>query len=947
MAMASAVAINNIPDPNVGAMTSKATPTTNGGSGVPLNYYNHQPIPPLSNGVVVNGSNGASGDDQHMNGSHTWGQKPPSHTSSRRGTPQSTAQTKFPYQDTRGASPLSPPGVLKGIAIPMASMHQTPPICPSSSLSRPTRESVLRRLSEALMRRSLTMIDMSQRGLQPSDARLVKLALLQNASLSVLKLGYNQLGDEGAVTLASGISAHGALESLDLGFNDVGDEGCAALSKAMLSTRGGGSGPSAPALAGGTLHTLYLAGNCIGEEGTHALASVIRGGCGLRRLHLTGNGIGPDGVKALTEAIAEDEIRRGSLDAPENDSDGDAIFTDDMGGTPSRASPLLSQRSGMQELFLGGTGMGQSGCISVSRMLEHSISLRVLSLANCSIRDEEMAVLSASIKQSGSRLPLEALQLSFNEITSVGLESLARALWNSTTLRELRLDNNSIGDQGAHIVSSLLNSATRLEKIDLGFNSIGSGGMKTLMKYVSESTCINWLSVSGNPIDSEASKAVAYALAYNRSLKSMFLDHCFIAHEGQRHITAGIVSNSGISLRNLTGFPLGAAAATLGLPPALENWTNEQLLKFIHLMWERVSHDQDPHERELDPLHFLPSLPGGEATSPKLLFGANGLPIADHIGPLDPATVVTVAKTVFASLGDNGNEVLSSEPGQFREPCFASPLAEDAIMLETCEKDIIMRDDHFSTVETSISANIVEAGESSSSDESTAAQTQPNSSRSTSISPPAPPCTLLADPERKRRIVGWLCVHVHYLNELCQLPFNSSELYRLHQHFFSPLIHDMGGHNCNVVSTVPRSCGEVTNSTNSVGAPQSSFVLCNGNDSILSEPCAAGMSLESVDERYSIPVSDPSMPPLPEMAPRGVPHLGGSVPMLKRKVSYRSLQDAFTTKNTAPVSKLIADGVSGGQVMQPRSKRARRNRSRISYMPRIKVNLRKCFGTLL
>ena len=54
-----------------------------------------------------------------------------------------------------------------------------------------SRTQILRRLSEALMRQSLTKIDMSQRGLQSSDAKLLKLALMQNAHLTVLKLGYN------------------------------------------------------------------------------------------------------------------------------------------------------------------------------------------------------------------------------------------------------------------------------------------------------------------------------------------------------------------------------------------------------------------------------------------------------------------------------------------------------------------------------------------------------------------------------------------------------------------------------------------------------------------------------------------------------------------------------------------------------------------------------------
>lgn len=435
---------------------------------------------------------------------------------------------------------------------------------PGLPLARPTRESVLRRLSEALMRRSLTMIDLSQRGLQPSDARLVKLALLQNSSLAVLKLGYNNLADDGAETLASGIAAHGALKSLDLGFNNIGNVGCAALASSLLTTRG-------------TLHTLYLSGNAIEEDGARALAAVVRQGCGLRRLHLTGNRIGTEGVKELIGAITDVESGNGaavnnttSHAAVASGGDGSSAgavapppfpsqqLAVSSGGSIASASTTQAQMYGVQELFLGGTGMGREGCIAVARLLETSKSLRVLSLANCDLTDEDAIILAESIKRNRKKLPLEILQLSFNELSCKGVEALMNAVWGSQTLKELRLDNNVVSDRGAQVVSAVLGAVKTLTHLDLGFNKISSGGMKVLMKALAENQNLLSLSISGNPIDTGSAKAVAYALAYNRSLKSLFLDHCTVGHEGQRHVTAGIVSNSGTCLQTLTGFRIGS-----------------------------------------------------------------------------------------------------------------------------------------------------------------------------------------------------------------------------------------------------------------------------------------------------------------------------------------------------------------------------------------------------
>ena len=386
---------------------------------------------------------------------------------------------------------------------------------------------------------------MSQRGLQPSDARLVKLALLQNSSLSTLKLGYNNLSDEGVKTLSLGIAAHVSLSSLDLGFNNITDEGCKVLCSALLSTRG-------------TLHTLYLSGNAIGEHGALSIADIIQKGCGLKRLHLTGNIIGPGGVNAITEAIGVGAHVHHTNIGKENllSQDG-TVQTSFHKSVDTRSIEKESTTIGVQELFLGGTRMGHDGCMAVAKMLEVTPTMRVLSLSNCDLGDEDISLLARSIKAYRDQIPLEALQLSFNNLSCKGTEALMNSVWGSQTLKEIRLDNNSIGDRGAQMVSAVLMSVKTLEKIDLGFNRISAHGMRSLMKAVAENERLLSISISGNIIDTGSAKAVAYALAYNRSLKSIFLDHCSIGEEGQRHITAGIVSNSGTCLHTLKGFQIG------------------------------------------------------------------------------------------------------------------------------------------------------------------------------------------------------------------------------------------------------------------------------------------------------------------------------------------------------------------------------------------------------
>jgi Ran GTPase-activating protein (RanGAP) involved in mRNA processing and transport len=258
----------------------------------------------------------------------------------------------------------------------------------------------------------------------------------------------------------------------------------------------------------------------------------------------------------------------------------DTISTKNNMSIPFALSSSSSTTHGMQELFLGGTGLGPTGCQAVARLLASpDCRLKVLSLPNCDITDDEITRqdygLASSIKSNRDSLALTSLQLSFNTITHRGLEALMNALWGSKTLKELRLDNNEIGDRGAQQLAAILPYLKTLETLDVGFNDINNKahGMKILMKAVAEASHLVTLSVSGNPMqDVTSAKAVAYALAYNQSLQSLLLVHCHLTSEGQRHIAAGAVSNSRTSLREISGFPVGRKYSILlfgSLPSAV------------------------------------------------------------------------------------------------------------------------------------------------------------------------------------------------------------------------------------------------------------------------------------------------------------------------------------------------------------------------------------------
>lgn len=719
----------------------------------------------------------------------------------------------------------------------------------------------------------------------PSDARLVTMALLQNTQLTVLKLGYNNLGDLGASILADGIGSRVLnLQTLDLGFNNIGDEGCAALCQAIS----------------GRLHTLYLAGNVIGEDGAIAIADLLRRrGSSLQKLYLTGNLLGPDGVKAITEAILEDEEPHCDEVTPNGDG---------ASGEEAQMNVSLKHCAGsLEELYLGGVGMGPSGCPFMAQLLQQTGRILVLSLPNCEINDESVALLASSIKANREKLPLQSLQLSFNRITCKGIESLANAVWGSCALKELLLDNNEIADRGAqHIAAILLPQVKTLETLNVGFNLIEAPGIKILMKAVVDSGGkLRSFSVSGNAIDTSAAKAISYALAYSRSLESLYLFHCNIGQEGQRHISAGVVSNSRTVLREIAGFDIGPVVVTLGLPGELEHWNNVQILTFLRTMWNR-------HR------NYKASTSGGcSSLDEEKLNEAStfaGVAFSPRSAPEDATIVVEIAKQAFAELVQDGGVVFSGQRVYEDEQLLSSPFVNDNVMLESSSQGHLREHENMDR------------------DRSTYDLSPARKIASFVASPEAAKQQGLPDLARKRRIAEWLSACMKDINILSALPFNSGELWRLHQHYFSPVVNESGGDS---VALAPSFSGDAVGNAPSID-PEVACTHTTDNPN-----CSTCESTDAALTVGSHPTLNMPGNPL------------SSLPIMKRKVSYRFLGDAavfsslsaFECRNgfasactPQSVSTMIEEGSAVCSV-PPKTKRARRNRSRISFLPRVKAKL--------
>ena len=197
--------------------------------------------------------------------------------------------------------------------------------------------------------------------------------------VETLSLCDHFLTDAGCPSIASVINwSHACLSLtvLRLRENNITDQGAECLAEAMFS----------PCC---TLQTLELQGNAIGDRGLTALAASLHNGI-LRVLALDRQQkglLGTVGITALSDALSNRstcKLRKLSLSGNKGIDDACAtVLARAMVGEGKEDGGGGS--SGLEELYLSGTGICDPGAIALASSL---FTLRNLSLSGCRIKDK-------------------------------------------------------------------------------------------------------------------------------------------------------------------------------------------------------------------------------------------------------------------------------------------------------------------------------------------------------------------------------------------------------------------------------------------------------------------------------------------------------------------------------------------------------------------------------
>ena len=141
--------------------------------------------------------------------------------------------------------------------------------------------------------RTLKTLDLSYNNISDEGAVSIGNAMMVNRSITSLCLKHNKIADEGLKSLAAGLVTNSFLVSLDVGGNTVGDEGFAKLCT-VLSTND-------------NLLELDIGDNQIGVDSAIVAADMLRSNTALCTLNLSDNPIQYRGVMRVADALRINE----------------------------------------------------------------------------------------------------------------------------------------------------------------------------------------------------------------------------------------------------------------------------------------------------------------------------------------------------------------------------------------------------------------------------------------------------------------------------------------------------------------------------------------------------------------------------------------------------------------------------------------------------------------
>ncbi|XP_072356571.1 NACHT, LRR and PYD domains-containing protein 3-like [Scyliorhinus torazame] len=357
-----------------------------------------------------------------------------------------------------------------------------------------------------------------------------------------LRLGYNNLGDQGIKLLSAALrNPDCKIQKLEL-YNNALTHCCTGDLACALSTNQ-------------SLTDLNLGNNKLGDSGVKQLCLALGNpGCKIQKLGL--------GAVALTNSCAESLVDALRTNQSLTDLD---LSVSNLGdsGVILLSMALRNPDCKIQKLSLWNAGLTDSCVEDLASALSKNRSLKDLNLGSNNLGDQGIKLLSAALRNPDCKI--QKLELYNNALTHCCTGDLACALSTNQSLTDLNLGNNKLGDSGVKLLClalgnpdckiqklglgavALTNSCAEslvdalrtnqsLTDLDLSVSNLGDSGVILLSMALRNPDCkIQKLSLWNAGLTDSCVEDLASALSKNRSLKDLnlglnsFTDQCALA----------------------------------------------------------------------------------------------------------------------------------------------------------------------------------------------------------------------------------------------------------------------------------------------------------------------------------------------------------------------------------------------------------------------------------
>ena len=205
--------------------------------------------------------------------------------------------------------------------------------------------------------------------------------------------------------------------------------------------------------------------------------------------------------------------------------------------------------SGVKQLCLYITGIGEPDCEALCELLKSTHSLQHLDISLNNLSSESVASIITGLSHNSS---LTHLNISSSHFSMANVDSLASVLkdHSKSTLTKLYLKDCHISSEGTVELATALCKNTTLKHLDLSRNPIGEHveGVAAVAKMLVENKTLTVLDLHDCHINSEDAVELAAALCKNSTLKHLNLDHNPIGVKGASSMSDMLQHNTSLDV---------------------------------------------------------------------------------------------------------------------------------------------------------------------------------------------------------------------------------------------------------------------------------------------------------------------------------------------------------------------------------------------------------------